>query len=57
MLYQRRVFTCPASSGSSTSEMTWDRAFLSADQFAAKYGADAVYAAQSPLEIEKIAAL
>lgn len=38
MLYQRRVFSCPASSGASTSEKNWDRAFLSREKFVEKYG-------------------
>jgi hypothetical protein len=38
MFYQRKVFACPASSGASTSEKNWDRAFLKPDQFIAKYG-------------------
>jgi len=38
MLYQRKVFTYPASSGTTTSEKNWDRAFLKPDQFQAKYG-------------------
>lgn len=37
MLYTRRVFSCPASSGASTSEKNWDRAFLSKEEFAFKY--------------------
>lgn len=44
MLYQRRTFTCPAAPNR-TSDKTWDRAFLTQEQFAAKYGADEVYAA------------
>lgn len=36
MLYQRRVFTCPAS-GLKTSDINWDRAFLTPEQFSAKY--------------------
>ena len=38
MLYQRPSFSCPASSGATTSEKNWDRAFLAPDQFAEKYG-------------------
>lgn len=38
MLYQRPKFTCPASSGATTSEKNWDRAFLAPSQFIAKYG-------------------
>lgn len=38
MLYQRPKFQCPASSGKSTSDKNWDRAFLSEDEFKAKYG-------------------
>lgn len=37
MLYTRRTFTCPAASGN-VSNKNWDRAFLSADEFIAKYG-------------------
>lgn len=46
MLYQRNVFTCPAA-GLKTSEKNWDRAFLTPEQFAAKYGTDELNAAQS----------
>lgn len=35
MLYQRRTFTCPASTGAS--QKTWDRAFLGETEFIAKY--------------------
>lgn len=38
MLYQRPKFTCPASSGRTTSEKTWDLAFLPKEQFESKYG-------------------
>lgn len=38
MLYQRPKFQCPASSGKTTTDKNWDRAFLSADDFKAKYG-------------------
>lgn len=38
MLYQRPKFTCPASTGTKTSEKNWDRAFLTAEQFKQKYG-------------------
>jgi hypothetical protein len=49
MLYQRGTWTCPAA-GLKTSDKDWDRAFLAADQFAAKYGADEVDAAQAQAE-------
>lgn len=44
MLYQRGTWTCPAKSHT-TPDKNWDRAFLTPDQFAAKYGADEVWAA------------
>ena len=44
MLYQRPSFTCPAAPHR-TSDKDWDRAFLSREQFAAKYGADELDAA------------
>lgn len=38
MLYTRRTFTCPAASGKVT-DTTWDRAFLTKEQFESKHGA------------------
>lgn len=38
MNYLRKTFTLPASSGSTTSDLNWDLAFLSQDQFREKYG-------------------
>lgn len=37
MLYQRQTFTCPAA-GAKTSGENWDRAFLTHEEFVAKYG-------------------
>lgn len=44
MLYQRPKFTCPAAPHRTT-DKTWDRAFLSPEQFEAKYGPDELTAA------------
>lgn len=38
MLYVRPTFTCPASSGRTTTEVKWDLAFLTSSQFYIKYG-------------------
>lgn len=38
MLYLRPKFQCPASTGTTTSEKNWDRAFLSEAEFQKKYG-------------------
>lgn len=37
MLYQRSTFSCPAA-GIKTTDKNWDRAFLPAGEFIAKYG-------------------
>lgn len=37
MLYTRPSFTCPAA-GAKTSGENWDRAFLTHEEFVAKYG-------------------
>jgi hypothetical protein len=44
MLYTRKVFSCPASSGGKTTDKNWDRAFLSKEEFAAKYPSEATTA-------------
>jgi hypothetical protein len=38
MLYLRPKFSCPASSGTTTSSKNWDRAFLNEQDFVIKYG-------------------
>jgi hypothetical protein len=38
MLYTRKSFSCPASSGTSTSQRKWDYATLSMKDFIARYG-------------------
>lgn len=38
MQYLKPSFTLPTSSGRSTSEIKWDLAFLSAEEFSKKYG-------------------
>lgn len=38
MLYTRKTFTVPASSGESTTQRRWDYATLSREKFIDKYG-------------------
>lgn len=38
MKYVQRTFTLPASSGHTTSQVRWDLAFLSIEEFVCKYG-------------------
>lgn len=40
MLYTRKTFSAPASSGKSTSQRRWDFAMLSRNEFIEKYGED-----------------
>lgn len=45
MLYTRKSFTCPAASGKVT-DKSWDRAFLTAEEFESKHGAGSYDEAQ-----------
>jgi hypothetical protein len=54
MLYQRPKFSCPASSGASTSEKNWDRAFLSESEYAKKYNETPSGQQLGPTELSSI---